>query len=208
MDVGDCYSDEYSEEDFSSPDISAASEVYSDNDTPPLEPLGRRGQWCGVHGGKFYLYGGYAGAVDLQGYSQDKLDVFDFASCEWRVFATEGNQPKAVSGACSTVMGDCLYVFGGWYRGYRNADVYELNLTDFQWRKLTDEDYIKGSPLNKDKAAMVDYGNEMLCITGGYGHSRSAFQSQKGATFHLDAQSYFQIGWTDELHLFHVKSRK
>ena len=207
----------YSEEEFPSPEMSTASEMGSDSDssTPthglaPFEPLGRRGQWCGVHGDKFYLYGGYAGAVDLQGSSQGQLDVFDFASCEWSVFATEGDLPKATSGACSTIMGDCLYMFGGWYRGYwnadRNADVYELNLMNFKWKKLTGENCAKGSPLDKDKAAMVDYGNEMLCVTGGYGHSRSAAKSQKGASFHLDTDSFFQIGWTNELHLFHVKS--
>lgn len=198
---------------FPSPEVSASSESSDSErdasptpDHKPLEPVGKRGQWSAVYGGKFYVYGGYAGRVFTSRRPlTDHLDVFDFSKGEWSVMKTEGESPRVVSGACSAVNGDCLYMFGGWYRGIRNADVYELSLVDLRWKKLTECD-MKDSPLCKDKAGMVDYGSDMLCVTGGYGQSRRAFHSKKGVSYHLDKTSYFQIGWTNELHLFHIKS--
>lgn len=200
-------------EEFPSPEISASdtseSESQSEEDQDnhlEMEPIGRRGQWSVVYSGKFYLYGGYAGQVTDS--TTDYLDVFDFSKCEWSVVKTEGNFPTTISGACSALVGDCLYMFGGWYRGWRNADVHELNLADFRWKQLTDDEQMKASPMCKDKAGMVDYGNEMLCVTGGYGYSRQYSRAQRGASYHLDTNSYMEIGWTNEIHLFHIKSRK
>ena len=136
------------------------------------------------------------------------LDVFDFSRCEWRLVKTRGNCPRVVSGACSTVIGDYLYMFGGWYEGLRNADIYALSLLNFRWKQLTDVEAMRGSPLCKDKAGMVDYGTEMLCVMGGYGHPRHYFQAQKGASYHWDPNSFMDIGWTNELHLFHIKTSK
>lgn len=195
--------------DFSSSEASETGSESEGDNPLELEPTGRRGQWSVVYGGKYYLYGGYAGQVtDSARLLGDRLDVFDFAKCEWSVIRTEGDCPRTLSGACSVLIGDHLYMFGGWYRGWRNADVHELSLVDFRWKRLTDDEETKESPLCKDKAGMVDYGNEMLCVTGGYGHSRQYFHVQRGANYHLDTSSYVEIGWTNELHLFHIKSRK
>jgi N-acetylneuraminic acid mutarotase len=177
--------------------------------TPLVEPEGRRGQWSVVHGGKFYLYGGYtAGKEALTFQSMIHLHVFDVTTCEWSVVKTGGNRPRSYSGACSTLIGDKMYMFGGWFMGMRKADIHELNLVNYEWKKLTSDDYMEGSPLLKDKAGMVAYGTEMLCVTGGYGYPCDFHRKQKGASFHLDANSYYEIGWTNELHLFHIKSRK
>lgn len=172
-------------------------------------PLGRRGLCSVVHNGKLYLYGGFTSQIPLTELYQrrDTVDVFDFLKFEWSSRRTEGDLPDTISGSSSAVIGDCLYIFGGWFQGWRNADIHELNLTSFLCKKLTN-DAIKDTPLSKDKAGMVDYGDEMLCVMGGYGHKEMDFTCQKGASYHWDPQSSWVLGWTNELHLFHTKARK
>lgn len=68
---------------------------------------------------------------------------------------------------------------------------------------------MKGSPLHKDKAGMVDYGTEMLCIMGGYGFRFywPAHVLQKRSSFCQDPRPG-NYGWNNELHLFHIRSSK
>lgn len=162
------------------------------------EPTGRRGLCCAVYEGSLYLYGGYGD------YFNDpyELDVYDSSTCKWTTVQTNGEVPQACSGcSCASTRGH-FYLFGGWYVGMRTADVYELNLTDKKWKKLTYAN-MKGAPLCKDKAGMVDYGESMLCIMGGYGYPEDSV-AQKGASYHWDPTSRHQICWTNELHLFHI----
>ena len=115
----------------------------------------------------------------------------------------EGAAPKVASGACATVIGECLYWFGGWY--VRKADVHQLNLETLTWKKLT-QDRMKGGPMCKDKAGMVDYGEEMLCVMAGYGYQQDGFVRQEGASYHQNPDS--SMSWTNELHLFHISACK
>ena len=75
-----------------------------------------------------------------------------------------------MNGCYCLVMKDSLYAFGGWCPGYRNLNIHELNLNNYIWRYI----YIyptnpEEGPLSKSGAWMVDYGEEMLCVMGGYG---------------------------------------
>ena len=176
------------------------------------EPISRRGLASAVHvNGRLYLYGGYG-----NGYPQSlnkcnrHLDVFDFTRFEWTSIKTEGTYPSSTVGASFTVIRDCLYVFGGWYYGRRNADVHELNLVDYKWKKLSDHDEERAGPLKKDKTGMVNYGDDMLCIVGGYCHPDKwkEFVGQRGASYHWDHSSLMELCWTNELHLFHTKTCK
>ena len=173
-----------------------------------LEPLGRRGQCCLVKGDKLYLYGGYSQHYWSSQPRGSHLDVFDFTNHEWSSLATTGEQPTAISGACCVGIKNCLYLFGGWYQGWRNADVHELDLILLKWRKLAGWE-LEGGPMCKDKAGMVDYGEEMLCVMGGYGYPGNELgTTQPGATYSWDTDSVHGLCWTNELHLFHIKSCK
>ncbi len=123
------------------------------------------------------------------------------------------NIPEAISGACCVVMNDRLYSFGGWVSGYRTADIHEFDFHTQIWQLLPPTNPGDG-PFLKDKAGIVDYGQEMLCVFGGYGYpSRahvvgSVFHFQRGATYHWDETSLSSICWTNELHVFHTGKRK
>ena len=52
---------------------------------------------------------------------------------------------------------------------------------------------------------MVGYGEEMLCVMGGYGYLAAVrnFQQQLGSTFLRDEGD---AGWTNEIHIFNINS--
>lgn len=141
----------------------------------------------------------------------------------WSTVVTKGHvggegegltsMPQALSGACCAVMNDRLYAFGGWVHGKRSNDIHELDFHTLTWQLLEAGNPEEG-PFLKDKAAMVDYGQEMLCVFGGYGYpSRSqidsgTYRGQKGATYDWDDTSPWRICWMNELHVFHSSRRK
>ena len=163
------------------------------------EPMGRRGLCSAVHDDKLYLIGGYP-------FFPFGIDVYDFYNCEWTRLATDKpDHPLLMtSGSCCVVIKNSLYVFGGWSNGIRNADVHELNLKNGAWRQLKATNP-QACPMWKDKAGMVDYGEEMLCVMGGYGVPGDVGTYQKGASYHWDTNVNC---WTNELHLFHITLSK
>ena len=172
---------------------------------------------------------GYTGGNPVLSISpQNSLEVFDLHTAEWSTAHAlnkpsrdeeeidelpSSENPKSISGACCTVIDDCLYTFGGWLSGYRNADVHELNLTTMVWRHLEAQNRGSG-PFLKDKAGMVAYGSHMVCVLGGYGYPsrdhivNGVYRGQKGAEYAWDLNSILDICWTNELHLFHIEQGK
>ena len=171
------------------------------------------------------IYQGYTGGPALTNRPQRSLEAFDLRTAEWSTVHPSNepsededglhsaDNPKSISGACCVVTNDCLYTFGGWLAGYRNADVHELNLTTMVWRHLEAQNPGDG-PFLKDKAGIVAYGRHMVCVFGGYGYpSREhiidgVYRGQTGAQYAWDVNSVFDICWTNELHLLHVEQCK
>ena len=158
----------------------------------------------------------------LQGYlggspshePEGSLQVFDLSKAEWAMVEQGMEMPSIISGGCCALINNRLYVFGGWLAGARNADIHELDLLNYTWRKLDPKNPGEG-PFLKDKAGMVAYGQEMLCVFGGYGYpsekhvtAGGVYVGQKGATYDWDMESYHDICWMNELHLFHTEKCK
>jgi len=178
------------------------------------DPLGRRGACSFVHDEQFYLLQGYAGGSVLDQRPRKSLEVLNMSTGQWSSVTTSGEAlPESISGACCTVINGRLYTFGGWIAGLRNADVHELDLVSLVWKKLEAGNPGEG-PFLKDKAGVVSYGEAMLCVFGGYGYpgwnhfNQGSYRRQKGASYDWDANSFHEICWTNELHLFHVKECK
>lgn len=182
-------------------------ELVLEVDSIGSEPAGRRGVCTAVHGDKLYLLGGYPSTIPTG------IDVFDFTQCCWSVATTDnpGHRALRTCGSSCVVIKDSLFIFGGWYSGMRHANVYQLDLVkEFTWVKLKIVNPEVG-PMCKDKAGMVDYGEDMLCVMGGYGWPRflegvGQFEFQKGASYHWDSDQSLEIGWTNELHVYHIPS--
>ena len=181
-------------------------EVPEDAKKSDREPVGRRGACSFFHNGKFYLYSGYSGGPVLAQRDKSDLDVLDLSHGRWTTEPTQGDgPPRCISGECCTLTNGCLYVFGGWLSGFRNAFVHELDLSTLTWRMLPSKNELQG-PMLKDKAGMVAYGKHMLCVFGGYGELVSWWHNsrQSGASYHPDDASGGILFWTNELHLFNV----
>ena len=181
-----------------------------DAKTNDKEPLGRRGACSFFHNSKFYLYSGYTGGPALSQSSKPELDVLDLSLGRWTEELTKGDgPPRCISGECCTLTNGCLYVFGGWLAGFRNAIVHELDLESLTWKMLTAKNELQG-PMYKDKAGMVAYGDHMLCVFGGYGELVGWYDSarQSGASYHPDEASGGIMNWTNELHLFNIPTCK
>ena len=156
-------------------------------------------------------------------YKFDCLWSFDHVSRAWKKSEWqpdgEGDGPEEEEGrlsppvevgACCTMMNGKMYSFGGWMMGNCSASVHELDLETMIWRCLEPTSN-KNLPLLKNKCGMVDYGSEMLFVFGGYGYPQLGMPLQPGARYEVerdgDLLGWPVYGWTNEMHLFHVKKR-
>jgi len=178
--------------------------MESSDDSTGAEPAGRRGVSTAVHGGKLYQIGGYPSSTPTG------IDVYDFDRSCWKVTNCASHQSLRTTGSCSVVLKDAMYMYGGWCNGLRSACLVKLDLNDLVWSTL-DMNNPEVGPMCKDKAGMVDYGEDMLCIFGGYGwppnwplNLLEQYKFQKGASYHWDTDQGMAIGWTNELHLYHL----
>ena len=172
-----------------------------------VEPLGLRGSCSFIRDEKFYISHGYNGPHDPQ--REEVLYSYDLHTAEWSelvVSDTTRREKRVVSGEAFTLVRNTLYTFGGWWDGVRNSRVRELDLDSCRWSECTSSNPSEG-PMHKDKAGMVAYGDEMLCVFGGYGDApeRNGIVRQRGAQYDTDMASVWGFCWTNELHLFHIK---
>ena len=132
------------------------------------------------------------------------INVYNFESSKWHIVKTSfpGRTDFVGEDCCCLVIKDSLYVFGGMIC-YERHEVYvhELNLNHYKWRTINPINPEKG-PLCKGGAGIVDYGEEMFCVMGGYGSLPAVrnFQCQEGAAF-IGGGNFVM---TNELHIFHI----
>lgn len=140
------------------------------------------------------------------------LHQFDLPSARWSVVSTmcvNYEQDERFywenlmtrKGMCCAVLGDCAYIFGEIF-GYGS---HELNLETTVWRRLEPKNREDG-PMKKSYAGMVACGEETLCVFGGYGDEFS--HRQPGAIYSADVDFGPACYYTNELHLFQVKTGK
>lgn len=188
--------------------------------TERREPVGRTCAFSFVHNDLFYVGHCFCFTEEQyelfsdSGYSEDQLlplQRFDFATAQWSGVSPvsvdrhrKGKRKRkfpASGFVCCAVVGNCAYAFGGrWRYGYA---VHELNLETMAWQRLEPQNREDG-PMDKKSAGMVAYGEEGLCIFGGYGPVTD--RHQPGATYHTDHSSSLSTCFTNEVHLFHIKT--
>ena len=140
---------------------------------------------CAVHKDNCYLYNLGCGGPSIN------IEVYNFESSKWHIVKTlvSGMPGFKTGGCCCLVIKDSLYVFGNLCcYGRCTTNVHELNLNNYKWRTINSTNPEEG-PLCKGGAGMVDYGEEMLCVMGGYGHPAARNSDDD---------------MTNELHIFHI----
>ncbi len=110
----------------------------------------------------------------------DYLHEFNSATATWTGHQLQGRHPPELyDGGCARI-DDCLYFYGGWdKRGRRTGSLYQLNLTNWTWQKMSPPG-ASGSPGVKNGSRVIDYKSSLL-VHGG-----------------MDARN----GSTNDLHMF------
>ena len=169
--------------------------------------------------GKAYIFRGYPGDRGTNPQtrapvSEDlHLTVFDYTTHEWSKLGFDTSDqsiwPSSEAGASCTIIDGKLYHFGGWEVGDLNNDVYVLDLAMLVWRHL-EPSITSNQPLAKNKCGLVPYSKTMLLVFGGYGYPRIGVGTQRNAQYDWERQILHggYIGWTNEIHLFDLISRK
>ena len=146
------------------------------------EPLPRSTHAAVAVDNKLHMWGGLAGYGEKSREVTPKIvEVFDISTELWKQKPTHGTPPPGLWGTAYTVVGLCLFVFGGYDGVSRHNTLFKLELDphNFQWEQVQVSNPSSG-PQKKDGCGMVSYGDNQLVIFAGYTDS----------------------AWTDELHVF------
>ena len=145
------------------------------------EPLPRRSHAAVAVDNKLHIWGGWAGSKEKSREVAQNLEVFDISTEQWEQKLTHGTPPPGLCDTAYTVVGSCLFVFGGWDGGSCHNSLFKLDLHTFQWEKVHISNPTSG-PQEKRGCRMVSYGDNQLVVFAG----------------RMDS------GRTDELHVFHL----
>ena len=143
------------------------------------EPLPRADHTAVAVDNKLHMWGGRTGSRQKSQEVAQKVEVFDISTELWEQKQTHGTLPPGLSNTAYTVVGSCLFVFGGSDGGSSHNSLFKLDLHTFQWEQVRVSNPSSG-PQRKSGCGMVSYGDNQLVIFAGYTVS----------------------GRTDELHVF------
>jgi N-acetylneuraminic acid mutarotase len=94
-------------------------------------PSKRRMHSAVVHKDKMYIFGGYDESRPAQSYNE--LCCFDFLTETWKIVPCQGRIPIGRSRAAATIVGNNMYIIGGWDRVSHFGEVLRLDLEKYIW---------------------------------------------------------------------------
>ncbi|ESO90158.1 hypothetical protein LOTGIDRAFT_218243 [Lottia gigantea] len=133
--------------------------------------------------------------------------VYNLELETWKLHKSRGEVPNGMSGSCSCVYDEFLYVIAGHsYEGNVNT-VHKLNLKTLTWSKLT----VLGEALSpRDKATCWCYDNKIY-VFGGFGvplnhyiHDHGNFEFDPTLQMR-DRGSLHNRGWNNQVVVFDIK---
>ena len=145
------------------------------------EPLPRSQHAAVTVDNKLHMWGGWAESKETTQNVADKIEMFDISTEIWEQKPTHGTPPQGLWSTAYTVVGSCLFVFGGHDGVSRHNTLFKLDLHNFHWEQVQVSNPSSG-PQRKQGCGMVSYGDNQLVIFAGYTGS----------------------AWTDELHVFNL----
>ena len=145
------------------------------------EPLPRAGHAAVAVDNKLHMWGGWAGSEEKSREAAQNIEMFDISTELWEQKPTRG-APPALCDTAYTVVGSCLFVFGGYDGNSYNDSLLKLDLHTFQWEHVQVSNPSSG-PQRKRGCRMVSYKDNQLVI----------FAGSMGSV------------WTDELHVFDLE---
>ncbi|KRX02130.1 hypothetical protein PPERSA_06325 [Pseudocohnilembus persalinus] len=115
----------------------------------------------------FYIFGGQSGPLQ----NNNQLMRFDTEKLKWKIIETQNTPPPIDSfSLIQNQTENSIYIIAGFqkYQGYTQS-IYELNLTNFQWKNLTqDEQNSKKMSGRINCGSVLDQGKQIIYCFGGY----------------------------------------
>ena len=131
------------------------------------EPLPRAGHTAVAVDNKLHVWGGLAGSKKKPQELAQKLEIFDISTEHWEQKPTHGTQLPGLWDTAYTVVGSCLFVFGGYDGVSSHNTLYKLNLRTFQWERVRVSNPSRG-PQRKSGCGMVSYSDNQLVVFAGW----------------------------------------
>ena len=135
---------------------------------------------------KLHMWGGRAGSKKKSREVADKIEMFDISKELWEQKPTHGIPPPGLWDTAYTVVGSCLFVFGGYDGVSWHNTLFKLDLHSFQWEQVQVSNP-SGGPQKKAGCRMVSYGDNQLVVFAGYTGRR---RTDELHVFDLDKGEY------------------
>jgi len=123
-------------------------------------PSIRRMHSAVVYKDSMYLFGGFDESRPAHSYNE--LFSFDFQTETWKTVPCKGIIPKGRSRAAATVVGNNMYIIGGWDRVSHFGEVQRLDLDTHTWTQEKTDINLK---IAQQSCALVD--NSWMVMFGG-----------------------------------------
>ena len=131
------------------------------------EPLPRSIHATVAMDNKLHMWVGWAGSKEKSRQVARKIEVFDISKELWEQKPTHGTPPPGLWDTAYTVVGSCLFVFGGYDGESVHNTLFKLDLCTFQWEEVQVSNPCSG-PQRKNGCGMVSYGDNLLVVFAGY----------------------------------------
>lgn len=190
---------------------------------PPVTTA-RSGHCLVLHDHHLYVWGGYTEELLEDDKSElypvdvilpdtdDKfIEVYDVLGNTWDRHVTTNDAPDALYGSTMVGYKHHLYLFGGWDEDEFISEVYQLDVSTFEWKCLEVEvqdglRVVKPSPRYMTPAVVFE---STMCIFGGVGPDPGQMQIQVGAKYSEFQQfgNNYGFGWNNEMFFFDLEKR-
>ena len=167
------------------------------------EPLPRFGHVSQSVGSKVVVQGGrtHDFSEKTQQHLTSVVEAFDPYSELWEQRQVEGDAPSpGLYHTASTSVNDDMYTFGGYDDRNLFNTLHKLDTKTRRWCQLSPQN-ADGAPMPKYACGMIST-KDSLVVFGGYGIPRE--QAEPGS-FMKDTMYTDGDGWTNELHIYHLK---
>ena len=131
------------------------------------EPLPRSGHAAVAVDNKLHMWGGEAVSTKESRELSKRVEVFNISTELWEQKPAHGTPPPGLCNTAYTVVGSCLFVFGGYGGVSWHNSLFRLDLHNFQWEQVQVSNTSRG-PQRKAGCRMVSYGDNQLVIFAGY----------------------------------------
>ena len=129
------------------------------------------------------------------------VETLDPYSELWEQRQVEGDAPSpGTYGAASTSINDDLYTFGGYDGSNLFNTLHKLDTKTWHWCQLSPQN-AEGAPMPKVGCGMISF-KDSLVVFGGFGVPHGPAEP---GSFVKDTKYTDGRGWTNELHIYHLK---